>query len=102
MGLGLIVTALFHTGNRFGRCIPAITGAKASVWWIIGTYGVVTIGELCLRPNRLVGSQKWRHPHKAGLMMGGGVLSTSIGNSSSGVAHHNGISTTTRQMLFLG
>ena len=85
MGLGLIVTAL-STLVTVWAVYSCHNGAeKASVWWIIGTYGVVTIGELCLSPMGLSAVSKMAPPRIAGLMMGGWQLSTSIGNKLSGV-----------------
>jgi proton-dependent oligopeptide transporter, POT family len=58
---------------------------KASMWWLIGSYGVVTVGELCLSPMALSLVSKLSPPRITALMMGGWFLSTSIGNKLSGV-----------------
>jgi POT family proton-dependent oligopeptide transporter len=58
---------------------------KVSAWWLIGTYGVITVGELCLSPMGLSLVSKLAPPRLAALMMGGWMLSTSIGNKLSGV-----------------
>lgn len=58
---------------------------KASSWWLIGTYGVVTVGELCLSPMGLSLVSKLSPPRLTALMMGGWFLSTSIGNKLSGI-----------------
>jgi POT family proton-dependent oligopeptide transporter len=58
---------------------------KASVWWLIATYGVVTVGELCLSPMGLSMVSKMAPARIAGLMMGGWQLATSIGNKLSGI-----------------
>jgi proton-dependent oligopeptide transporter, POT family len=58
---------------------------KSSVWWLIGCYGVITVGELCLSPMALSLVSKLSPPRLTGLMMGGWFLSTSIGNKMSGV-----------------
>jgi POT family proton-dependent oligopeptide transporter len=58
---------------------------KASSWWLVGTYGVVTIGELCLSPMGLSLVSKLSPPRLTALMMGGWFLSTSIGNKLSGI-----------------
>ncbi len=58
---------------------------KASIWWLIGSYGVVTIGELFLSPMGLSLVSKLSPVRITSLMMGGWFLSTSIGNKLSGV-----------------
>ncbi|MBL7885469.1 MAG: peptide MFS transporter [Flavobacterium sp.] len=58
---------------------------KVSPWWLVGTYGVVTIGELCLSPMGLSIVSKLSPPRLTALMMGGFFLSISIGNKLSGV-----------------
>lgn len=58
---------------------------KSSMWWLIGCYGVITIGELCLSPMALSLVSKLSPPRITALMMGGWFLSTSIGNKLSGV-----------------
>ncbi len=58
---------------------------KASMWWLIGSYGVITVGELCLSPMALSLVSKLSPARLTALMMGGWFLSTSIGNKMSGV-----------------
>ncbi|MEW6467559.1 MAG: peptide MFS transporter [Bacteroidota bacterium] len=58
---------------------------KSSMWWLIGAYGVITVGELCLSPMALSLVSKLSPPRLTALMMGGWFLSTSIGNKMSGV-----------------
>ncbi|MES2592210.1 MAG: peptide MFS transporter [Bacteroidota bacterium] len=58
---------------------------KSSMWWLVGCYGVITVGELCLSPMALSLVSKLSPPRLTGLMMGGWFLSTSIGNKLSGV-----------------
>ncbi|MCC6685079.1 MAG: peptide MFS transporter [Bacteroidia bacterium] len=58
---------------------------KVSVLWLIGCYGVITIGELFLSPMGLSLVSKLSPPRITALMMGGWFLSTSIGNKLSGV-----------------
>ncbi len=58
---------------------------KVSVWWLIGSYGVVTIGELFLSPMGLSLVSKLSPIRMTSLMMGGWFLATSIGNKLSGV-----------------
>ncbi|MGQ8336559.1 peptide MFS transporter [Sunxiuqinia sp. A32] len=58
---------------------------KASVAWLFGVYGVITIGELCLSPMGLSLVSKLAPRRIAALMMGGWFLATAIGNKLSGV-----------------
>ncbi|ANE52212.1 peptide MFS transporter [Flavisolibacter tropicus] len=58
---------------------------KASVLWLICSYGVITIGELLLSPMGLSIVSKLSPVRITSLMMGGWFLSTSIGNKLSGV-----------------
>jgi proton-dependent oligopeptide transporter, POT family len=82
---GLFITAL-STLVMIAATIYCHQGAeKSSVWWLIGAYGVITIGELCLSPIGLSLVSKLSPPRLSALMMGGWFLSTSIGNKLSGV-----------------
>lgn len=58
---------------------------KVSFWWLMGTYGVVTIGELFLSPMGLSLVSKLSPQRFTSLMMGGWFLATSIGNKLSGI-----------------
>lgn len=58
---------------------------KASPWWFISSYAVITIGELFLSPMGLSLVSKLSPPRLTSLMMGGWFLATSIGNKLSGV-----------------
>ena len=72
----VMVAATYATGNG---------AEKASVWWLMGTYGVITIGELLLSPMGLSLVSKLSPVRITSLMMGGWFLSTSIGNKLSGL-----------------
>ena len=85
IGWGLVVSALstlvmvgavFACGNGEIKCPP---------WWLISSYGVITIGELFLSPMGLSLVSKLSPPRITALMMGGWFLSTSIGNKLSGI-----------------
>lgn len=58
---------------------------KASVLWLISSYGVITIGELLLSPMGLSIVSKLSPVRITSLMMGGWFVATSIGNKLSGV-----------------
>ncbi|HEX2848511.1 MAG TPA: peptide MFS transporter [Chitinophagaceae bacterium] len=58
---------------------------KVSVLWLIGSYGIITLGELLLSPMGLSIVSKLSPVRITSLMMGGWFVSTSIGNKLSGV-----------------
>jgi POT family proton-dependent oligopeptide transporter len=53
---------------------------KVSPWWLILTYAVLTLGELCLSPMGLSLVSKVAPVRLRGVMMGGWFLATAIGN----------------------
>ena len=57
---------------------------RASMAWLIGTYGIITLGELCLSPMGLSLVTKLTPPRLVGLTMGGWFLATAFGNNLSG------------------
>lgn len=85
IGLGLLITAA-STLVMVGAVFAANNGLeKSSAMWLVGSYAVITIGELCLSPMGLSLVSKLSPPRLTALMMGGWFLSTSIGNKLSGV-----------------
>lgn len=72
----VMVAAVSYTGNG---------AEKSSSWWLIASYGVITIGELMLSPMGLSLVSKLSPPRLTALMMGGWFLATSIGNKLSGI-----------------
>jgi POT family proton-dependent oligopeptide transporter len=58
---------------------------KASPLWLVGTYSVITVGELCLSPMGLALVSKLSPKRVTALMMGGWFLAVAIGNKLSGV-----------------
>jgi POT family proton-dependent oligopeptide transporter len=58
---------------------------KASSMWLFASYGVITIGELCLSPMGLSLVSKLSPPRITALMMGGFFLAISVGNKLSGM-----------------
>ena len=85
IGWGLLVSALSCLVMVWAVRICGNGTIKASAWWLIATYGVVTIGELMLSPMGLSLVSKVSPKRLTALMMGGWFLSTSIGNKLSGV-----------------
>jgi POT family proton-dependent oligopeptide transporter len=82
---GLIITALSALIMIGAVYVGSNGQEKVSMWWLIGTYGVITVGELCLSPMGLSLVSKLAPQRLTALMMGGWMLSTSIGNKLSGV-----------------
>ncbi len=58
----------------------AATGVKVSPLWLLVTYLLHTIGELCLSPVGLSAMTKLAPARVAGLMMGVWFLATAVGN----------------------
>jgi POT family proton-dependent oligopeptide transporter len=85
IAFGLLISGL-SVLVMVGAVMAGNNGAeKVSVWWLIGNYGVITIGELFLSPMGLSLVSKLSPAGITSLMMGGWFLSTSIGNKLSGV-----------------
>lgn len=85
IAFGLFISAL-SVLVMVGAVYASNNGAeKASGWWLMGTYGVITIGELLLSPMGLSLVSKLSPVRLTSLMMGGWFLATSIGNKLSGV-----------------
>lgn len=76
----VMIGAVYYTNNGMH---------KASAWWLIGSYGVITIGELLLSPMGLSMVSKLAPLRLTALMMGGWQLATSMGNKLSGVLSKN-------------
>jgi POT family proton-dependent oligopeptide transporter len=83
--LGLFISALSCLFMVIAVYIGSNGAVKVSPLWLVGTYGVITIGELCLSPMGLSIVSKLSPPRFTALMMGGFFLSISIGNKLSGV-----------------
>ncbi len=81
----LFITALSAVVMVLAVLFTNITENKATSLWLIGSYFVITIGELFLSPVGLSLVSKLSPPRITSLMMGGWFLATSIGNKLSGV-----------------
>ncbi|MGX9986536.1 peptide MFS transporter [Soonwooa purpurea] len=83
--LGLFISALscivmvwaVHAGDNGSM--------KVSPWWLVASYGVITVGELCLSPMGLSFVSKLSPARITALMMGGFFLANSVGNKLSGI-----------------
>ena len=85
IGYGLLITGLSTLVMAAAVWSTNMTADKASAWWLIGSYAVITIGELFLSPIGLSLVSKVAPARITSLMMGGWFLATSIGNKLSGV-----------------
>ncbi len=85
IGIGLLITALSALVMVGAVLTTNNLGSKASSWWLIASYGVITIGELCLSPMGLSLVSKLSPPRITALMMGGFFLAISVGNKLSGM-----------------
>jgi POT family proton-dependent oligopeptide transporter len=85
IAFGLLITALSVLVMISATHVSNNGAEKASVWWLIGSYGVITVGELLLSPMGLSLVSKLSPVRITSLMMGGWFLATSIGNKLSGV-----------------
>ncbi len=85
IALGMLISALSWIVMVVAAVVSSNGLEKASVAWLFGVYGVITVGELCLSPMGLSLVSKLAPKRIAALMMGGWFLSTSIGNKLSGI-----------------
>ena len=85
IAIGLLISALSCLVMVWAVEYNANGTIKASSWWFISSYAVITIGELFLSPMGLSLVSKLSPPRITALMMGGWFLATSIGNKLSGV-----------------
>ncbi|HOZ95345.1 MAG TPA: peptide MFS transporter [Niabella sp.] len=85
IALGLLISALSVLVMIWAVKTGSNGADKVSVWWLMASYGVITIGELFLSPMGLSLVSKLSPARITSLMMGGWFLSTSIGNKLSGV-----------------
>ena len=101
IAIGLVITALSALVMVAAVQSVNIGNDKASSMWLIATYGVITIGELCLSPMGLSLVSKLSPPRLTALMMGGFFLSTSVGNKLAGILSSNFETTDNKSGFFL-
>lgn len=81
---------LLFAGLAFAILVPAAKmtegGVQAGIWWLIGTYLLQTIGELCLSPVGLSAMTKLAPDRAQGFIMGIWFLAASVGNWFAGKA----------------
>src|SRR4029079_5681047 len=84
--IGLIFLSLsFLLLVPAGACASA-AGIRVSPWWLVGSYFVSEIGELCVSPIGLSAVTKLSPARIVGLMMGVWFLSNAFGNKLAGWA----------------
>jgi POT family proton-dependent oligopeptide transporter len=79
MAIGMCLTGLSFFVMYFAGKAGGDVG-KVSPWWLIGAYGVLTLGELMLSPMGLSLVSKVAPVRLRGVMMGGWFVATAIGN----------------------
>ncbi len=85
IAFGLLISALSVFVMMAAVKAGSNGAEKVSPWWLISSFGVITIGELFLSPMGLSIVSKLSPARITSLMMGGWFVSTSIGNKLSGV-----------------
>jgi len=85
IAIGLLITGLSALVMVAAVKSTDISAHKVSSFWLIASYGVISLGELCLSPMGLSLVSKLSPPRITALMMGGFFLSTAIGNKLSGM-----------------
>ena len=86
--LGLIIMASGFVAMFFAAQFAA-SGLKVAPYWLVATYFLHTVGELCLSPVALSAVSKLSPKRFAGQMMGVFVLTYSIGNVVAGLLAGN-------------
>ena len=85
IAIGLVITALSALVMVGAVLSTNNLSMKAGSFWLIASYGVITVGELCLSPMGLSLVSKLSPPRITALMMGGFFLAISVGNKLSGM-----------------
>src|SRR5262245_50320781 len=87
LALGVLFMAIsFLILVPAGAMAQSGAGVRVSPWWLVVSYGVSELGELCLYPVGLSGVIKGSPPRIVGLMMGVWLLSNAFGNKLAGWA----------------
>jgi len=83
--IGFIVLFIASIGLPAPSDIQGVSGMLVSTNWLIGTYFVLTIAELFLSPMGLSFVAKVAPPQYKGMMQGGWLAATAIGNYLVGI-----------------
>jgi POT family proton-dependent oligopeptide transporter len=84
IGIGMLLTACSYAIMTTAGLVGGDTG-RVSIAWLISTYAVITLGELCLSPMGLSLTNKLAPARLRGLMMGGWFTATAVGSYLSGL-----------------
>jgi proton-dependent oligopeptide transporter, POT family len=84
MLLGMAFTAASFLLMVWAGLIGGDTG-RVAVWWLVASYLVIAVGEICLSPMGLSLVNKLAPPRMRGVLMGGWFVATSMGGYFSGV-----------------
>lgn len=82
--IGLLIMASGFLVMFFAAQLAA-SGLKVAPWWLVTTYFLHTVGELCLSPVALSAVSRLSPRRFAGQMMGVFTLTYSIGNVTAGL-----------------
>ena len=85
MGFGLSFLALGFFLLAWGATYT-VGGVKVTPMWLVATYFLHTVGELCLSPVGLSSVTKLSPRHLVGQMMGTWFMGTALGNLVAGLA----------------
>jgi proton-dependent oligopeptide transporter, POT family len=89
---GKLAIGVFAMAIAFLMLVPAgamaqsAAGVRVSPWWLIVSYALSEVGEICLYPVGLSAVTKLSPPRIVGLMMGVWMLSNAFGNKLAGWA----------------
>jgi POT family proton-dependent oligopeptide transporter len=83
MMFGMLLTASCFLVMGIGGLQGGDYG-QVSIWWLLGGYFLVTLGELCVSPMGLSVVSKLAPPRHGGLLMGGWFVATALGNYLAG------------------
>ncbi|MBP6574633.1 MAG: peptide MFS transporter [Flavobacteriales bacterium] len=100
IAFGLLITGLSTLVMIAAVSASGNAEHKVSAMWLVGTYAVITFGELCLSPMGLSLVSKLSPARLTAVMMGGWFLSTSIGNKLAGVLGHMGSDSANKSLVF--
>ena len=83
MMFGMLLTASCFLVMAIGGLQGGDYG-QVSIWWLLGGYFLVTLGELCVSPMGLSVVSKLAPARHGGLLMGGWFVATALGNYLAG------------------
>ena len=76
--LGLVFAGLSFIPLALAAQQVGVTGAMASVWWLVAAYFILEVGEMCLSPVGLSAVTQLSVPRVVSLMMGTWFLATAF------------------------